>query len=70
MRQNATKGVFITSGRFTDGARHAATQAKVKIRLIDGEELARLMMDHGVGVNAVRTLSLVKIDADFFDELG
>src|SRR5205814_9030136 len=40
MRKKATKGVFITSGTFTDGANRAAREAAVKVRLIDGDELA------------------------------
>ena len=67
MRKKATKGVFLTSGTFTDGARRAAREAAVKVRLIDGEELAELMIDFGVGVAVSETYTIKKVDNDFFE---
>ena len=67
MRKKATKGVFITSGTFTEGARRAAKEAAVKVRLIDGDELAELMIDYNVGVAAADTYIVKKVDTDFFD---
>ena len=47
----ATKGVFATTSRFTVQAREAAVAYRThRIVLIDGTELARLMIEHGVGV--------------------
>ncbi len=69
MRKRATKGVFITSGVFTSGARRAATQATVSVRLIDGDELADLMIDYGVGVSEEARYTVKKLDTDFFDDL-
>lgn len=70
MRKKANKGVFITSGTFTDGARRAGKEAAVKVRLIDGEELAELMIDFNVGVAAADTYVVKKVDTDFFEALG
>ena len=70
MRKKATKGVFITSGTFTEGARRAAKEAVVKVRLIDGDELAELMIDFNVGVAAADTYVVKKVDTDFFDGLA
>jgi restriction system protein len=70
MRKNATKGVFITSGTFTEGARRAGKEARVKVRLIDGEELAGLMIDYDVGVVPAKPYVVKKIDGDFFEELA
>ena len=67
MRKKATKGVFITSGTFTDGAARAGKDAAVKVRLIDGEELAELMIDFNVGVAASDTYVVKKVDSDFFE---
>jgi restriction system protein len=39
-----------------------------KIILIGGEELAQLMIDHGIGVTEVRTYSVRKMDLDYFGE--
>ncbi len=69
MRKKATKGVFITSGLFTDGAERAGKEAAVKVRLIDGDELADLMFTYNVGVSNEETYVVKKIDSDFFDEL-
>ncbi len=67
MRKKATKGVFITSGMFTDGAERAGKEAAVKVRLIDGDELAELMIDYNVGVAAADTYIVKKVDTDFFE---
>jgi restriction system protein len=69
MRKRATKGVFITSGTFTEGAARAAKDAAVKVRLIDGDELAELMIDFNVGVSAAETYVVKKIDTDFFEAM-
>ena len=39
-----------------------------RIVLIDGPELAKLMIDHNVGVSAVRSYEIKKIDSDYFTE--
>lgn len=67
MRKRANKGVFMTSGSFTEGARRAAREAAVKVRLIDGDELAELMIDFNVGVAASETYVIKKVDGDFFE---
>lgn len=69
-RKKATKGVFITSGTFTSGAERAASEAKLNVRLIDGEELAGLMIDCNVGVSVAATYTVKKVNTDFFDALG
>ncbi|MBL9001506.1 MAG: restriction endonuclease [Phycisphaerae bacterium] len=69
MRKKATKGVFITSGTFTDGAERACKEAAVKLRLIDGDELAELMIDYNVGVAPADTYVVKKVDTDFFEGL-
>jgi restriction system protein len=69
MRKRAQKGVFITSGTFTSGATRAAQEASTKVVLIDGEMLAELMIDHGVGVAEEKSYSVKKLDSDYFEEL-
>lgn len=69
MRKKANKGVFITSGTFTEGAERAGKEAAVKLRLIDGDELAELMIDYNVGVAAADTYVVKKVDTDFFEGL-
>jgi restriction system protein len=63
----ANKGVFITSGGFTSGARDAAAKAHSRIVLIDGDQLAEFMIDHGVGVTEHKTYVVKKVDSDYFE---
>lgn len=66
--RRATKGVFITSGAFTSGAREAASRAHTRVVLIDGDQLADLMIDHGVGVSDYKSFAVKKLDIDYFEE--
>ncbi len=63
----ANKGVFITCGAFTSGAKEAAAKAHSRIVLIDGEQLAEFMIDHGVGVTDHKTYTVKKLDSDYFE---
>jgi restriction system protein len=64
--QRAQKGIFITTSTFTQEARHFASSINNKIILIDGEELAKLMIDFNVGVGVVATYELKQVDSDYF----
>jgi restriction system protein len=64
----ARKGVFITTSSFTKDAEEFTGKIDSKIVLIDGATLARLMVDHSVGVSPVSTYALVKVDSDYFTE--
>lgn len=66
--QQAKKGVFITTSNFSQGAKDYAAIIDSKVVLIDGEQLAQLMIDYGIGVSEVKTYSLKKIDSDYFSE--
>jgi restriction system protein len=37
-----------------------------KIVLINGDELASLMIDHGIGVSTVATFEIKRLDVDYF----
>jgi restriction system protein len=66
--KGARKGVFITTSRFSSDAREYAARTTTKrIVLIDGDELAELMMEHGVGVTTVATYAVQKVDPDYFE---
>ena len=65
--QKARKGVLMTTSKFSQDARDYINRIDTKIVLIDGEELAQLMIDHGVGVNEVATYTLKKVDVDYFE---
>lgn len=65
----ASKGIFITTSYFTKEAiDYAAGLRNGKIVLIDGEELAELMIDHGIGVATAATYEVRRIDSDYFLE--
>ena len=66
--QRARKGVLITTSQFSQEAKDYVSRIEKKIILIGGEELAQLMIDHGIGVTEVRTYSVRKMDLDYFGE--
>jgi restriction system protein len=39
-----------------------------KVVLIDSETLAKLMIDHGVGVSLQRSYEVKRVDSDYFSE--
>lgn len=68
----ATKGVFITNSTFADNAKEVARNFTAQgrpLRLIDGRELAKLMIRHGVGVVTEITYEVKKLDANYFAEV-
>jgi len=66
--QKATKGIFITTSRFSNEARSYVSQIGSKIVLIDGEQLTNLMIENDVGVSTISLYPVKKIDTDYFDE--
>ena len=66
--QGASKGVFVTTSYFTRGAVEYAQRVPQRIILLDGAELARLMIQYGVGARTERTIELKRIDLDYFEE--
>ena len=66
--QKATKGVFITTSKFTSGAKETAEKASKKIVLIDGKTLADLMIEYNVGVSEKKVYEVKKLDSDYFEE--
>ena len=67
--KGATKGVFVTTSSFTPDARSFAAGLRgQRVRLVDGEELARLMIEHGIGVRTERSVEIKRPDLDYFLE--
>ncbi|MCY3852856.1 MAG: restriction endonuclease [Gammaproteobacteria bacterium] len=62
-----TKGVFVTTADFTRAAREYVSRSPKRIILVDGAELARLMVQHGIGVRT-RVQEVKQIDEDYFDQ--
>ncbi len=64
--QRASKGIFLTTSKFTNEAQEYVSKIGSKIVLIDGEQLAQLMIDHNVGVSLSTTYEIKRIDSDYF----
>ena len=66
--QRAKKGVFITTSVFTADAVDYAGRIETKVVLIDGTQLAGLMIDFDVGVSQAATYVVKRIDSDYFED--
>jgi restriction system protein len=67
-RFKAAKGVLVTTSAFTRDAKDTVAQLSKRIVLIDGDQLAELMIKYDVGCRAEETLYLKKVDEDFFPD--
>jgi restriction system protein len=65
---SATKGILITTGSISSAAREYASRIAKRIILIDGMELARLMVEQEIGVRVTETYRIKKIDENYFTE--
>lgn len=65
---NLKEGVFISTSTFSPNAKKYARDSNYHIALIDGEELANLMIEYDLGVSVETVYELKKIDSDFFEE--
>jgi restriction system protein len=66
--QGAKKGIFITTSSFTKDALSYKPLNETKIVLIDGEQLAQLMIDYNLGVSPQRIYEIKRLDTDYFEE--
>ena len=66
--QGAKKGIFITTSSFSKEAIYYTPRNETKIVLIDGEQLAQLMMDYNLGVSTINIYEVKRIDTDYFSE--
>lgn len=64
----ARKGVLITTSQFSMDAKDYVTRIEKEIVLIDGEELAQLMIDFGIGAAEEANYVVKRADIDYFDE--
>jgi len=66
--RRARKGVFITTSGFSKPARDYVRDIQDKVILIDGPELADLLIEHDVGVSTIASYDIKRIDTDYFVE--
>lgn len=68
--RGSQKGVLITTSAFTKNAVETANQSgNLRLVLIDGEHLTKLMIQFNVGVRVARTIDLKRIDLDYFEDI-
>lgn len=66
--KRAKKGVFITTGKFSEGARKYIETIDPKVILIDGRSLAEMMIDYTLATTTTATYHIKRIDSDYFSE--
>jgi len=64
----AQKGVFVTTSSFSRQATDFVQRLSQRAILLDGNQLADLMIEHNVGVRTNRAIEFKKLDEDFFAE--
>ena len=65
----ATKGVFLTTASFTKEAIDFISKVQSRVVLIDGQKLANLMIDYGIGVSTRINYEIRQLDTDYFGEI-
>jgi restriction system protein len=68
-KKHANRGVFITTSVFTKDALEYVEEMPQRIVLIDGRQLASLMIEHNIGVAPAKTYTLKRLDQDYFENL-
>ncbi|KAB7683160.1 restriction endonuclease [Plesiomonas shigelloides] len=66
--KKAQKGIFITTSDFTSSAVQTAKNLGTRIVLINGKELAKLMLRYNIGCRDEQVIYLKRIDEEFFEE--
>ena len=67
--QQADRGCLITTSTFSRDATEYVRLLRERIVLIDGQELAKLMVLHNVGVQEQSTYVLKRMDEDYFEAI-
>ncbi|MGJ5813667.1 restriction endonuclease [Paludibaculum fermentans] len=68
-KRHANRGVFITTSSFTQDALEFVEALPQKIILVDGKQLASLMIEYDVGVSFTKAYTLKRLDQDYFENL-
>ncbi|CUH78049.1 restriction endonuclease [Tropicibacter naphthalenivorans] len=66
--EGASKGVFVTTSDFSKEAHAYVDRIQQRIVLINGDRLARLMIQHEVGVRARKVYTIRSVDEDYFGD--
>ena len=68
MSKKVKKGVMITTSQFPKDAYDFISKIDMRIVLIDGAQLADLMIEHDIGVAVKQTYQVKRIDGDYFED--
>ncbi len=68
LSKKAKKGIFITTSSFPNSAKEFVASIEPRIVLIDGPQLAELMIEHDLGVSVKKTFAVKKLDIDYYEE--
>jgi len=66
--KRARKGIFITTSKYSSEARQYVNNIENRVVLIDGEQMTRLMIEHGIGTTTFREYKVKRLDSDYFVE--
>ncbi len=66
--RKADEGVFVTTSDFTKAAYASVEKLHSRIVLINGERLAEIMFELGVGVKTVNSVDIKRVDSDYFTD--
>ena len=66
-RVKASKGLFVTTSRFSASARETAEHLSKRLVLIDGGKLTHLMIQHNIGCRIQETFYSKAVDEEFFE---
>ena len=65
------KGIFITTANIPESVSNEAKENEnVSVKLISGNDLVRLMIDHDAGVVTDQTLTIKKMHEEYFEGFG
>lgn len=63
------KGIFVTTSSFDKKAVELVEKSDKKVCLIAMDELAKLMIEYGIGVATTRNYSIKELDTDYFENI-
>lgn len=65
--KDVTKGIFVTTSSFSPSARQTAEKLGARIVLVDGVQLANLMIAHEIGCRVTETFKIATLEESFFE---
>ncbi|MHA2023877.1 MAG: restriction endonuclease [Candidatus Thorarchaeota archaeon] len=67
--KKSRKGILIATSKFSNQAYRDVENLERRVILIDGPQLANLMIEHNIGVSEDVTFKVKKLDESYFEEI-